>query len=208
MVRKPSSGPAVGRGCVSHASPPPAYTRPAVLRVARVVAVVAGVALGAATAAIAAVYQQPHAFLEETFDGHVPEPRMLWLTGEVRDGVREILGHDLGVLRLRYWGRDGRTAWILEEIGKERPITTGVAVKRGRIERIKVLIYRESRGWEVRYPFFTDQFKGAALSDDERLDRHIDGITGATLSVRALTKLARVALFLHGHSELAEAKGD
>jgi hypothetical protein len=36
------------------------------------------------------------------------------------------------------------------------------------------------------------------------LDRNIDGISGATLSVRALTRLARVALLLD--AEVREAK--
>ncbi len=108
------------------------------------------------------------------------------------------------MLRLRYWGRDGRTAWILDEIGKEEPITTGIVVNGRAIEEVKVLIFRESRGWEVRHPFFTDQFKGARLGHDDQLDRHIDGISGATLSVRALKRLARVALFLHQHAEFAD----
>jgi Na+-translocating ferredoxin:NAD+ oxidoreductase RnfG subunit len=62
-----------------------------------------------------------------------------------------------------------------------------------------VLEFRESRGWEVRYPFFTDQFVEAKLDQNERLDRNIDGITGATLSVNAVTRIARIALFLHEH---------
>ncbi len=78
-----------------------------------------------------------------------------------------------------------------------KPITTGLAVDDGAIERIRVLVYRESRGWEVRYDFFTAQFIGARLDGDARLDRRIDGISGATLSVRALTNLARLALYLH-----------
>jgi hypothetical protein len=142
------------------------------------------------------VYQTPDAFLREVFSGHVPEPRLLWLTKDLQPRVAEILGHDLGVLRVRYWQQDGRTAWILDEIGKEQPITTGIVVDKGKIQQVKVLIFRESRGWEVRYPFFTDQFNGAALGADQRLDRHIDSISGATLSVRAVTKLARLALFL------------
>ena len=125
-----------------------------------------------------------------------PARRELWIDAELKDEIRGILGHDLGVLRLRYWGRDRRTAWILEEIGKDKPITTGIVVNDGRIEQIKVLIFRETRGWEVRYPFFTDQFTGAALADDNSLDTHIDGISGATLSVNALTHLARLALLL------------
>jgi len=69
-------------------------------------------------------------------------------------------------------------------------------IKKGQIERIKVLIFRESRGWEVRYPFFTEQFSGARLIKNYQRNQPIDGITGATLSVRALKKLARLSLYL------------
>ena len=62
---------------------------------------------------------------------------------------------------------------------------------------MRVLIYRESHGWEVRYPFFTDQFQGLELSSKNRLNKKIDGISGATLSVNALTRLSKLALFLH-----------
>ncbi|MGH8580785.1 MAG: FMN-binding protein [Gammaproteobacteria bacterium] len=146
-------------------------------------------------------YQDPAEFLRETFENRVPPPTRLPIGDDLRGMVKEILGHDLGVSRLRYWSRDGRTAWILEEIGKTQPITTGIVVSQGRIERIKVLVFRESRGWEVRYPFFTDQFRGASLTDQNRLDRDIDGISGATLSVRALEKLSRLVLLLHEHVE-------
>ena len=77
-----------------------------------------------------------------------------------------------------------------------KPITTGFVIDNGQIERVAILIYRESRGWEVRYPFFTDQFIGAVVDGDYRLDRSIDGISGATLSVVALTRLRRLALYL------------
>lgn len=145
------------------------------------------------------VYLEPEAFLAGAFDGDPPEPSVLWLSGTTRDVVEEILGHDYRGIRVRYWQRGTRTAWILEEIGKHEPITTGLIVDQGELVRIRVLIYRESRGWEVRHDFFTEQFEGAELVEDRRLDRPIDGISGATLSVRALTKLARVALYLHEH---------
>lgn len=146
-------------------------------------------------------YQEPEEFIQEVFSGAPPEPRVLAITESMAGRIEEILGHDLGVKRLRYWAREGRSAWILEEIGKERPITTGLVVDKGRLELIKVLIFRESRGFEVRHPFFTDQFKGARLKENYQLDRTIDGISGATLSTRALTKLARLALYLHQQSE-------
>ena len=146
------------------------------------------------------VYLEPLEFLAESFGGNVPEPQRLWITPQIQSEIREIMGRDLGRLRIRYWTEDERTAWILEEIGKEQPITTGLVVDAGKIADIRVLIYRESRGWEVRYPAFTDQFKDATLTDHFLLDRRINGITGATLSVRALTRLARLALLLHRYA--------
>ena len=143
------------------------------------------------------IYQEPEAFINEVYQQSPPRSEKLWINGDIKDQIISIMGHDLGVLRLRYWLKEGRSTWILEEIGKERPITTGIVVTNNHIEQVRVLIFRESRGWEVRYPFFTDQFDGAMLEDDNRLDRHIDGISGATLSVNAVTKLARLALFLH-----------
>ena len=116
-----------------------------------------------------------------------------------RDTATAILGHRYPSLRVRYWGDARRSAWILEEIGKEKPITVGLVVNGQNIEQVRVLAFRESRGWEVRYPFFTDQFANARLTDNERLDRSIDGITGATLSVGAVTRIARVALLMHEH---------
>jgi len=120
----------------------------------------------------------------------------MWLTGKRKDAVKKILGHRYPFLRVRYWRKHQRSVWILQETGKEQPITAGLVVNHGRLERIKVLVYRESRGWEVRYPFFTDQFKDARLAKTGNLDRHIDGISGATLSVRAMKKLATLALYL------------
>ena len=135
-------------------------------------------------------------FLREVF-GQAPTPDALWLTGDIRPAVRAILEHDYPAARLRYWRIGPRTAWVLEEIGKEMPITVGIAVDNGAVERVRVLVYRESRGWEVKSRAFTDQFDGARLTARQTLDRGIDGISGATLSVRALSRLARLALLLH-----------
>lgn len=161
--------------------------------------------IGAVVTALAVmaadVYLSPAAFLEQSFAGNTPAAKRLWLTDSVKTAVREIMGHDLGALRIRYWQHDERTAWILEEIGKDQPITTGLLVESGRLSAVRVLVYRESRGWEVRYPSFTDQFNGAALREDRRLDRHIDGITGATMSVDALTRLSRLALYFHSQAK-------
>ncbi len=143
-------------------------------------------------------------FLSESFEGNVPEVKKIWLEKDLREKVREIMTHDLGVLRIRYWGRDGKTAWIIDEVGKEKPITFGVLVKDDKIANIEVLAFRESRGWEIRYPFFKNQFKGVGITENNELNGKIDGISGATLSVRAMTRISRLAILLHQQTQLVD----
>ena len=145
------------------------------------------------------VYQEPADFINEVFDNNPPKADILWLNTELKKQIVEILDHKYKGLRVRYWSQEKMSAWILDEIGKEKLITAGFVVNNGQIEQVKVLVFRESRGWEVRHDFFTDQFKQAKLKDNHQLDKHIDNISGATLSVRAVRKLAQIALLLDQH---------
>lgn len=161
---------------------------------------VAVLLLSAAGSAYAdTVYQTPDTFVQQAFEGAPPKIQTLWLNQALKQGAKSILNHPFRSLRVRYWKHGGRTAWILDEIGKERPITLGIVVESNTIMQLKVLTYRESRGGEVRHPFFTNQFIGATLNDKRQLDRGIDGVTGATMSVRAVTRVAQVALLFHQH---------
>ena len=148
-----------------------------------------------------AVYQTTSEFLSENFSEPPTKAESLWLTPELKKLSTEILGRQVRGMRTRYYSEGQKTAWIMEEIGKERPITVGVVVNGTiedfHIEHVKVLAFRESRGWEVRYPSFTNQYKNVKITPDYELDQNIDGITGATLSVWALNKIARLALFYH-----------
>ena len=143
-------------------------------------------------------YQEPADFISEVFTGKPPQAKALWLTADMELEAGKILGHPFVQRRVRYWQVGERSAWVLDEIGKEEPITTGIVINAGKIEQVRVLVYRESRGAEVRYPRFTGQFTGARLKNQQELDRDIDVISGATLSVNALTRLARLALYLAG----------
>ncbi len=140
------------------------------------------------------VYLAPEAFLREAL-ADVPKPSVLWVTPEIQAQVIKIMGHPPTKLRERYWRERDTTVWILEEIGKEELITAGFVVAGGKLERARVLVYRESRGMEVRFPAFLKQFEGAQLDKDRQLTRRIDGISGATLSVWAMSKMARQALY-------------
>ncbi len=143
------------------------------------------------------VYQSNADFLKEVFNGDIPITQMLWILGDIKKGATSILGEKPAQLRVRYWRKKQQTAWILEEVGKEKLITVGLLVENNQLHQIKVLAFRESRGWEVKEPFFLEQFFQIQLTPELQLDHSIDGISGATLSVRALKKLARLALYYH-----------
>jgi hypothetical protein len=154
------------------------------------------------------VYQAPADFLSQ----HLPgcEQQALWLNKELKSNVEELVGHDWPGVRVRYCRLGDRTGWILDEIGKTEPITSGIIVRQGKAERVRVLVFRESRGEEVHREAFTRQYENAALVDGGRLDRHIDGITGATLSVYAVNRQVKLALLLDGiaMNQHAEATHD
>ncbi len=159
-------------------------------------------------------YLAQDAFLNQAFAGESVQSRVLWLTPQQKKAAKQILGHPYKGLRVRYWASaKDRTAWVLEEVGKERPIQIGVIIQSEEIKNISILAFEESRGWEVRFPFFTDQFTGVALTTTDgdnggnskfQLDKHIDGITGATLSVRAVSNTARFALYLQHQAKQQE----
>jgi len=146
------------------------------------------------------VFLAPEKFSAQVFEEPAKVLQTLWLNRAMRDRAESILGHSFSGLRQRYWGQGAKTAWIFEEIGKELPITIGVVVENNRIVKITILAFRESRGGEVRFPFFTKQFENLALIKTPRkytLDGTIDGVTGATLSVRAVKNVATLALLFH-----------
>ena len=145
------------------------------------------------------VFQDVEGYVAGNFPAGVPAVKTVWPNGALRAQLHEVLGHN-PALRFKYWGADGKTVWVLNEVGKDRPITAGVSIRNGQIEDIQVLVFRESRGWEVKYDFFTRQFTNLWLKDTSRLSGDIDNITGATLSVKAMKRMATAALLLHEHS--------
>jgi hypothetical protein len=126
-------------------------------------------------------YQTPEAFVAEAFRGKPPPPKVVsGPTGPVH-----------------YWRANGRTAWVIEDLGKQgyQLTTAGFITKNGAIESAKVLVYRESRGEQVAEPSFLQKFLGARLAGSN-LDRNIDNISGATLSVQMMQRMARTVLSL------------
>lgn len=141
-------------------------------------------------------YMSNPEFIEYAFPNSKPENKLLILNADLRKKAADILSHSYRGRRIRYWIDGNRTSWILDEIGKELPITMGIVIENKEVKEIKVLVYREERGGEVHEKFFMDQFVGAILQEDHSINKEIDGITGATLSVNAVTRVAALALML------------
>ena len=136
-------------------------------------------------------------FLNTAFSEEIPRRKGLRFKGEVKEIAQEIMGSNFKKIRMKYWRQDDKTAWILERIGKVKLITAGFIVENCRISSIHVLVYRETHGWEVKYPSFRDQFVGINMLAGFKLDKRIDGIAGATLSVNSMEKMARLALAMN-----------
>jgi hypothetical protein len=144
--------------------------------------------------AMETIYQEPVEFIEENLSGC--QQQVLWMKGETKSQIEALVGHPYPGVRVRYCEKEGKTAWVLDEIGKTEPITSGIIVDHGRVEKVRVLVFRESRGSEVHRSAFTRQYENAVLESNDSLDRYIDGITGATMSVSALNHQVKLALLL------------
>ena len=156
-----------------------------------------GLGVGGSAYAIDDVHETLDAFLAETFGAAVPAPRFLDLDGAAQSQISAALGHNYQQSRLRYWKANGKTAWVIMDKGKEGYQLTDAAfaVKGGAIDIARVLIYRESHGEEVADASFLNQFPGAHAVGGQ-LDRKIDNISGATLSVKMMQRMAAAAIAL------------
>ncbi|MCC3860384.1 FMN-binding protein [Pseudemcibacter aquimaris] len=144
------------------------------------------------------VYTKTSDYVKSFFNGETPKKATVWVIGDLRDNITEVLnGADSTPVRYRYWRDGGRTLWVLESVARTMPITAGVVVENGEILDISVLVYRENRGYEVQARNHRVQYVGAVLKDSNTLSNPINGISGSTLSVNSMKRMARIALLLH-----------
>ena len=79
--------------------------------------------------------------------------------------------------------------------GKDQAITFLVAIDPAdRLKDVDILVYREPYGGEVAYEAWRRQFRGKTADDSLRVGREIRGISGATISVNAVTLGVRSAV--------------
>jgi len=88
-------------------------------------------------------------------------------------------------------------AMVQNTIGKHKPMTYMVGVDRkGQVLNVELLVFRESRGSEVRTKRFNVQYEGKTVLDPVRINRDIINISGATMSVRSMTAGVKRVLVL------------
>ena len=126
--------------------------------------------------------------------------KKIWLTDSQRDAIRNILGSQTkyNERRVTYYfglgeGDKPVGAMVIgNEIGRSYPITFMVVINMdGTVKDVEIMVYREPHGWEVRFESFMSQFFGRDSTDP--FD-NINNITGATLSVRSMTRGVRKAV--------------
>ena len=73
--------------------------------------------------------------------------------------------------------------------GKSQPITYAVFFdSQGMVEGSHIIKYREPIGGEVSNQYWLNQFFGKSWESDYKIGSDIDGISGATISVNAVTR--------------------
>ncbi|MGH7657268.1 MAG: FMN-binding protein [Gemmatimonadales bacterium] len=113
--------------------------------------------------------------------------------------VRVPVGTDTA-LRVTHAGSVIGFARVGNVRGRDLPITFLVAVDpAGNLLDVDILVYREPYGGEVAYDSWREQFRGATAESRLQVGRDIRGISGATISVHAVTRGIRQTL-----QELAE----
>jgi len=99
------------------------------------------------------------------------------------------------VFRVTHGGMLLGFATVRNVMGKDQLITLLVAIDPGdRLKDVDILVYREPYGGEVAYEAWRRQFRGKTVADSLRVGREIRAISGATISVHAVTLGVRRAL--------------
>lgn len=158
------------------------------------------------------VLQSENAALAEIFpDADSAQLQQLVVDSAMNKVLHERLGRKIRdsaftVFHVYDSGQRIGTAVIADEQGKYRPITFMAGIDTTlRIIDVRVLVYRESRGGEVRQTRFLRQYRGKSLENPIRINRDIVNITGATISVNSLNAGVRKALavveYMEGHPQ-------
>ena len=135
------------------------------------------------------------AFVESSL-GRLPAEKRILLQGDVQEAVRSAYDGRYPAFSIPYREQDGKRVWVLKAQGKHGYVKAGFVIQDGRLLNPWVLSSKEQGGRGIETSPFLKQFEGVGLKGPSQMDRRIDGLSGATLSVNAMKKMARTALVL------------
>ena len=78
------------------------------------------------------IYQEPVEFIEENLSGC--RQQVLWMKGETKSQIEQLLDHPFPGVRVRYCEKDGKTAWVLDEIVNTELITSWIILDHVRVD--------------------------------------------------------------------------
>ncbi len=141
--------------------------------------------------------EQEKIFLDKIFQNDTPEKQRIILKTNHMSQMKEIMGHKYKKRIFSYYQKENNQVWILNSIGKYKPITAGFVIDNCKIKSSHVIVYREAHGYEIKFPSFLLQFTNAEIDSNIDLNVDIDNISAATLSVNSMKRMARAALLLN-----------
>jgi Na+-translocating ferredoxin:NAD+ oxidoreductase RnfG subunit len=164
--------------------------------------VLAVASLQASLPAFAVVLQSQEEALQAAFPEATVERHTAFLDDDQVARIRSLAGSEPSSRVVNYYRgiREDRmvgTAYFDGHRVRTLPEVLMVVVgPEGTVKRVSVLSFLEPKDYLPRQRWL-DQFQGRALEEGLSLKREIRGITGATLSARAVTDAVRRALALH-----------
>lgn len=149
------------------------------------------------------MYMTPKETLKQFFkDSDVVQSQEKIIDQASSEALEKKLGYALERDAVTFYiGKTGEKidgyALLDHQIGKSQPITFMTLINpQGQVEQVEVLVYRESQGAEVRYERFLKQYTDKMAQDSLKVGRDVTNISGATMSVRAVTLGVKRALIL------------
>lgn len=141
--------------------------------------------------------------LAELFgNGKITGSDTLRVTSDLADAYRRATGYLVSdeqfiINRVSDGKNDLGYSVVTNELGKFYPMTFMVAVTLDlKVKGVRMLIYRETHGSDVKRTRFLYQYRGKTVDDPIRINRDIISISGATMSVNAMNRGVKKVLFI------------
>ena len=79
-------------------------------------------------------------FLSTQFNNEIPKKKRLIIKKDTKVLLQKIMGDKYNKRIFSYWQKDNSTIWILNSIGKYKPITAGFVIQDCKIKSSHVLV--------------------------------------------------------------------